>query len=42
MILLKGAFAFLLLWALLILGLGFGCARLPSSGSAPADSVQEP
>lgn len=42
MLFVKGVVACLLLWALLILGLGLGCARLPPSGTVPAEQVAEP
>lgn len=41
MILLKGVGAFFLLWAFLVLGMGLGCTRLPTSG-VPAEVVAEP
>ena len=41
-ILVKGLLWFLAFYALLIVSLGLGCARLPTTGTVPAHQVQEP
>ena len=38
----KGLLGFTILWALLIVSLGLGCARAPASGTVLAEQVQEP